>query len=621
MYLKSFTAFKKCALFTAGENEKSMTVTATILSILSFLIVTSYSEEEFYSWNFDNQSDWKIDNDGKGLEWVDDCLGNDLEGGPCVHIEGEAIISRVISTIGYHSIRIQIDIVESALDEDDWCYIGYKSSSIQWTDKNLVTRNDDIVLDTGFIVPNNDSYNNQSSFELRLGNSGCCATDNCYFDTLQVFGIAYTPSPTDTPTESPSEQPSTTPSNTPSESPSISPSATVKATSLSPSASPLTSSPTDIPSEMTTLTPTKMPTEMSTEMPQYSTFNPSKRPTHNPTLSPNDDLENEISEPTVAPSSNSEPNAIPASTNDANTGIETLLIIIAFVAGVVVTICIMIGLIVIRKRKNKNHGDIRDKTTEAMRVSSIASISSADSGDFNEGFAGSGNGATMHVQTTAMSINEENDSSDNEIMYEQNNVTTKGMEIDSNDAMSSDGVELMNMDMDNGNNGFYVRCLADYIASDEDQLNFEEGQMLYIMRVVDSGWWFGIDDMDNDGWIPSNYVERIEEIADDQRSALVDVHEDTYKMNLDKYLNYSLPAEIVPVLVTSMASDSEDELSEDSDKMTTNGMTTKGTDDKDSSDSENDKMYDRNNAIVTENGMEDVIDEDDEMYQVINTTK
>ena len=590
-----------------------------MIPTILILITNLESAVLFYSWNFDTQSDWSIINEGRGVEWVTDCFGNDLEGGPCVHLEGNAVVSHLIPTTGYHSIRIQIDIVEDGLDENDWCYIGYRTSMTHWTDIDLVTEKDDIVLDTGFNVTNSDDYNNQSSFKLRLGNSGEWSSDDCYFDTLQVFGIAYTPSPTDMPTKSPSDQPSDQPSTTPSMTPTIISNSPSIAPSQSPSISP--TQPTSTPSTSPlTASPSNAPTEIPTIISLSPTFNPSKRPSDTPTLSPNDDTE--VIEPTSSPSIASKSDAVPVSAANANgeIGNETLLIVIAFVAGVVVTICIMIGVIVIWKRKGKDDSDIRDKTTDSLRVSSIASISSADSGDFNEGFAGSGNGASMHVQTTAMSMNEEIDSSDNEIMYEQNNVTTKGIDVESNDGISSHEVELMNIDKDM--NGFHVRCLADYIASDEDQLEFEEGQILYILRIVDSGWWFGIDDKDNDGWIPSNYVERIDKTEENrQRSDSAYVYGDNYTTNLQKYLNYSLPAEIVPILVTNMASDSDDEFSKDSDKMTTNGMTTKGKEDKNSSDSDNDKMYDRNNGIVTKNGVEDVIDEDDEIHKEINTTK
>ena len=111
--------------------------------------------------------------------------------------------------------------------------------------------------------------------------------------------------------------------------------------------------------------------------------------------------------------------------------------------------------------------------------------------------------------------------------------------------------------------GFYARCIADYNASDEDQLNIKGNQIVFIMKELESGWWYAIDDDNNDGWIPSNYVEKLnqeleQQLQERKRGSTYD-YGDNYATNLDKYLNYSLPPEIVPMVIANMVTNDNDD--------------------------------------------------------------
>merc|ERR1712113_37777 len=98
---------------------------------------------------------------------------------------------------------------------------------------------------------------------------------------------------------------------------------------------------------------------------------------------------------------------------------------------------------------------------------------------------------------------------------------------------------------------FYCRAIMDYIGGDEDQLDLKENGIFYILEVMESGWWFGIDENGNDGWMPSNYLEKCslseqKEIRRQQKQQtdigdLIGNKMDNYLLNVDKYLNIVLP--------------------------------------------------------------------------------
>merc|ERR1719242_2845688 len=55
---------------------------------------------------------------------------------------------------------------------------------------------------------------------------------------------------------------------------------------------------------------------------------------------------------------------------------------------------------------------------------------------------------------------------------------------------------------------FTCRAINDYYASVTDELDLKEGQEYTIMQTSPSGWWYAVNADGEDGWVPSNYLER-----------------------------------------------------------------------------------------------------------------
>ena len=51
-----------------------------------------------------------------------------------------------------------------------------------------------------------------------------------------------------------------------------------------------------------------------------------------------------------------------------------------------------------------------------------------------------------------------------------------------------------------------VLAIYDYNADKEDELTFQEGQVIYVLKKNDDGWWEGVMDGIT-GLFPGNYVE------------------------------------------------------------------------------------------------------------------
>ena len=172
-----------------------------------------YKEKLIYSFDFSGSQDWSLVDGSNGISWGNAC--DDFNSGLCVEMShGSYYISRIISTIGYHSIHIQFDVATNSLEsgDNDECYVDYRSSVLSTWVIGWRTSEDLQSFNESFYVTNNNSYNNQSSFELRFGvnaNGG----DHCRYSSLKVYGIqiiVYTDNPTQSPsTQEPSISPTT----------------------------------------------------------------------------------------------------------------------------------------------------------------------------------------------------------------------------------------------------------------------------------------------------------------------------------------------------------------------------------------------------------------------------
>eukprot|EP01083_Nonionella_stella_P070370 188229_1 len=146
-----------------------------------------------------------------------------LSDASCIRLFNDASISRIISTVGYHSIRWEIDLNPQGLEEGEWCFVHYltaKTNGIKIVNNRYALAFGVSVADTNFIA------NNESTFEVKLGVSGTTGGASCLFDNLEIFGIPYTISPTQHPTSNPTNpsssptistnNPTLYPTNTPS---------------------------------------------------------------------------------------------------------------------------------------------------------------------------------------------------------------------------------------------------------------------------------------------------------------------------------------------------------------------------------------------------------------------
>ena len=159
-------------------------------------------------------------------------------------------------------------------------------------------------------------------------------------------------------------------------------------------------------------------------------------------------------------------------------------------------------------------------------------------------------------------INENRDSDDD--LYREPKETLGGLDTPLQMTPEMNAKDQQELDVPHiVDDGFYARVIADYNASDEDQLDIKQNQIVFIMKELESGWWYAIDDSNNDGWIPSNYVEKLNQELEQQhqarkRGSTYD-YGDNFATNLDKYLNYSLPPQIVPMVVANMVTNDNDD--------------------------------------------------------------
>eukprot|EP01083_Nonionella_stella_P014504 40717_1 len=254
------------------------------ICVLMSIFVVKCQPERFYFFGFDDgesiSSDWVVHNDvyplGSPLcpRWK---AGLQLSGDKsCVATSGthgNAYLSRVISTVGYHSIHLKIDVNPLKVENNEWCYIQYRTASKEWINTNIINGDQTTVLGFDVTIPDTIEYNDQSTFEVKIGIyvDGSDYSKHCLYDYFEVIGIPYIPTantnkPTMTPSHLPSAQPSASPSGVPSNKPSASPS---DAPSNKPSASPsdAPSNKPSAPSYRPTTQPHRKPTRYITALP------------------------------------------------------------------------------------------------------------------------------------------------------------------------------------------------------------------------------------------------------------------------------------------------------------------------------------------------------------------
>eukprot|EP01084_Bolivina_argentea_P125678 222635_1 len=253
----------------------------TLFLFLQYYATNSQPQEQFYFFDFNGLQDWTIENVGSNL--IVDSTSSNCPNPPCWQMEGQSIANLTISTIGYHTLHIIIDVTETGLHNGEYCYFSYKSpSSTTWQNTRIIGKNGDINLNVLILLPDNIDYNNQQSLYLRISNAGNSNVDKCFYDNLEIWGIPYTTNPSANPTHIPTISP-TNPTIFPTQSPIHNP---TKSPTNNPTKIP-TINPTNIPTNIPTISPTPSPTNNPSLNPSITpTYNPSKIPTNNPTNIP-----------------------------------------------------------------------------------------------------------------------------------------------------------------------------------------------------------------------------------------------------------------------------------------------------------------------------------------------
>eukprot|EP01084_Bolivina_argentea_P135716 239100_1 len=196
-----------------------------IILQLFHTFIHAQPSEQIYTFNFSTKTNWTIGGAGVGIST------NCPDGGTCWYMgKGIAWGHRTYSVLGYHTIRVFIDIRNWDLEPDEYCNVRYQTgTSGGWqTLYNFIGNNaEQIRRDIELFLPSN--VDNRADFEIEMYSSHIDDFDWCQYDNLEIWGIPYAPTsaPTITPTVTgqtwaPSLSPTTYPSE-PSDNPTKSP--------------------------------------------------------------------------------------------------------------------------------------------------------------------------------------------------------------------------------------------------------------------------------------------------------------------------------------------------------------------------------------------------------------
>eukprot|EP01083_Nonionella_stella_P219891 787202_1 len=167
--------------------------------IVTHGIINAQPGELFYSFGFEQPSDWEENNRTAPthlyvpiLQHTDDtaCPQASTSDTSCGHLSRDSFLSRIMPTIDVHAVGI-----ETAYHE--WWFKQYRTEVIDWENVNVVQSEGHYQRDFVVPIPDTRSYNDQESFEVKLSVNANQGPDNCYyFDNLRIFGIPYPQNPT-----------------------------------------------------------------------------------------------------------------------------------------------------------------------------------------------------------------------------------------------------------------------------------------------------------------------------------------------------------------------------------------------------------------------------------------
>eukprot|EP01083_Nonionella_stella_P072931 196860_1 len=78
---------------------------------------------------------------------------------------------------------------------------------------------------------------------------------------------------------------------------------------------------------------------------------------------------------------------------------------------------------------------------------------------------------------------------------------------------------------------FFVRAITDYYGVAADELDLKEGGVYTVIQTTESGWWYAIDEDGIDGWVPSNYLDKV---SDAEQAQLREEHRKQAEMEAQK---------------------------------------------------------------------------------------
>ncbi|ETO16734.1 nephrocystin 1-like protein [Reticulomyxa filosa] len=64
--------------------------------------------------------------------------------------------------------------------------------------------------------------------------------------------------------------------------------------------------------------------------------------------------------------------------------------------------------------------------------------------------------------------------------------------------------------------GFHCTALTDYSAAATDELDLCAGSIYTVIQTSPSGWWYAEDEDGQYGWVPSNYLVRLEDVTEEE---------------------------------------------------------------------------------------------------------
>eukprot|EP01084_Bolivina_argentea_P025616 47637_1 len=102
---------------------------------------------------------------------------------------------------------------------------------------------------------------------------------------------------------------------------------------------------------------------------------------------------------------------------------------------------------------------------------------------------------TDKIQSQSVIVDEQctnnNDTDTDEEMYVKHNDIETPMNANESNNHGNHGMHIIK-------EGFYTIAIMDYMAADEDQLNMKQNEIFFIMKILERGWCYAVEENGND---------------------------------------------------------------------------------------------------------------------------